>query len=76
MMRSASILLAAIGLVGCAAPRYQVAVTSVPSSVGRADWAAVRVNQQTGTSWYLRDDGSGRHLKWQRILEGDETTKK
>lgn len=75
-MRSACVLLLAIGLAGCAAPRYRVVVTSLPSAVSKAGWVAVRVNQETGATWYVVDDGIDRNLKWQPILEGGETTKK
>jgi hypothetical protein len=46
MKRIGSILLLAFGVSGCAGPRYQVSVTSVPSSAGLSDWVAIRVDRQ------------------------------
>ncbi len=76
MIRLAIIFLVALGVAGCAAPRYHVTVTAVAPTISRAEWMAVRVDQQTGTSWYLHDDGTGRKVEWQPILESDVTTKK
>ena len=46
-------MLLALGVVGCASPRYQVCVTPLQSPPnGPPAWLAVRVDQQTGAASY------------------------
>jgi hypothetical protein len=76
MKRIGSILLLAFGVSGCTGPRYQVSVTSVPSSAGLSDWVAIRVDRQTGASWYSYNQAINKtSLKpeWRPISSGTDT---
>ena len=72
-----SILLLALGLVGCASPRYQVAVTAVETPNGPPVWLAVRVDQQTGaTSYYYHQSSSPLYEgEWHPMSEGAKASK-
>ncbi len=74
MRKSACLVFAVILLAGCAAPRYQIAATSIQSRSGvtQPEWLAVRVDQKTGTSWYALDSGNGSDVRWHRVLEWNE----
>ena len=71
-------LFLALGVAGCACPRYDVQVTSVPLGAGRADWVAVRIDRQTGQTWYSYNQGTdvaSQRPQWHPILGGVELPK-
>lgn len=75
MKKVGSILLLALSAAGCVSPRYEVSVTSVPSSAGLADWVVVRVDRQTGRSWYSYQQAVHKNSlkpEWRPISESSE----
>lgn len=77
-MKSAQVLVLCTATVlgsGCATShkdRYDTDVAGLPSSVGAAAWIAVRVDKQTGETWYWRGDTTNNERskpQWHRIKE-------
>jgi hypothetical protein len=68
MKHIVGILFVGIFAAGCAAPRYDVRVTSAPTESARANWVAVRIDRKTGETWYSKEmtPGSGRQI-WQPV---------
>ncbi len=75
MKRISSITVLALGLVGCAGPRYQIAVATIPSPNTDAGWVAVRVDQQTGKSWVTYNPHK-LNVEWRLIAEPSGATQK
>lgn len=72
-----SVLFLALGVVGCACPRYDVRVAAVPVAQARADWVAVRIDRHTGQAWYSYNKNIVEDQKpeWRLILGGVEPQK-
>jgi len=78
MKKIMSILFVGLFAAGCVSPRYDVRVTAVPISQARADWVAVRIDRQTGQTWYSYNQNIVEIQKpeWHPILEGVQPPQK
>lgn len=74
-----SILFVGMFAAGCASSRYDISVTAVPIAQMRADWVAVRIDRQTGQTWYsynLGSDVTPQKPEWHPMLDREDSPKK
>jgi hypothetical protein len=69
MKKIVSQLLLVLAVAGCATRRYDTHVVALPGA-GASAWMIVRVDHQTGHSWYWRGDTSGNSKpEWHPIAD-------
>jgi type IV pilus biogenesis protein CpaD/CtpE len=71
------LLMLVLTVAGCASRRYDTSVVALPSSVGTAAWMVVRIDHQTGQSWYWRGDSTPQSKpEWHPIADTSGTSQK